>query len=1024
MVLPRSIGLAALAVSACAADVPFEAAEFACARGGPCDAGVAAPVSMPADAAVSRPGPSIALFVASSTLVRAGGETVLTWAVVDADRVDIDGVAMALAAKGTRRVTVEQTTTFTLRAFNAHGMSMVAVTVAVAPPGSPVVRSFSVEPGSVRRGRTARLSWQTDGASSVRIAPGLGEGLPASGSITINPSETTTYELTASGAGQEAKATVSVAVLLPAPRVSELNATPPTFVPGEPVIISWTTAEASRVTMEPDVGAQPVSGSVTVHPTEDTTYRLNVVGPGGATSAEVTVRLVAPGAPQILELRASPRLLARGGASTVSWAVSGALSVSLNQGLGARASSGSQVVTPLKSTTYELSAAGPGGTTTAVAAVVVEQGDGDRCEDAERLDERGVIEGDTRTAGADYDPGAGGCTGFRAAGPDRVYRVPLQAGERLRAELTPLAPAWDAALYVVRGCSDVPASCIAGSDSVGSAGGGAEVVDFVAPAGGDYFLIVDGFVDSGAFTLSYDVTSTASSNDVCAEAIDVPVGGLITGSTSGANADYDPGPGGCTRASASGADVVYQIQLDAGERLQASLHAGWDSALYVVSDCSDVLRSCVAGQDDGDPEVIDFVAVTAGRYFLVVDGYGTGHGPFELSVERSAGATEGDVCGQAAPVPAGGGAFMSTTAGAGADYDPPATCAARAQPGPDLAYRLDLARGDVVEATATFGGDGALYAVTDCGQLSSCVAGADVGGAAAGEALRFVARQSGAHYVIVDGADPAGTSYDLSLSHRTGESCGAAPSLRVDAIREWLTLDGRGNDYTPLVDGCTGRTAAGPDRVYAVDLVPGDQLQARLDRTDFDAALYLLTDCGAGSERCVAGADGTGTEIIAPVVQQGGRYHLVVDRQSGVGGTGELAAVVVHGDTCNDAYGVPAGGGHFTGTTAGYAADYGTSSRTGSCTSWQQSGADAVYRINLARGQRLNATVSASHDVSLYLVSSCERSDSTCLAGEDDGDEEAITYTNNSLGDVTYYLMVDSWRVGTEGAYTLDVTIE
>ena len=79
-----------------------------------------------------------------------------------------------------------------------------------------------------------------------------------------------------------------------------------------------------------------------------------------------------PPAPAVAQFTAEPTSIQRGQSSTLHWEVSGeTTSVSINQGLGTVQKTGSQRVSPSDSTTYTLTAAGPGGNTTARATVEV-----------------------------------------------------------------------------------------------------------------------------------------------------------------------------------------------------------------------------------------------------------------------------------------------------------------------------------------------------------------------------------------------------------------------------------------------------------------------------------------------------------------------------------------------------------------------------------------------------------------------------------------------------------------------------
>jgi peptidoglycan-associated lipoprotein len=83
-------------------------------------------------------------------------------------------------------------------------------------PGKPVVADFSVEPSTIERGQSAVLRWNVTGATNVAINNGLGT-VTANGNRRIQPTDTTTYLLTATGPEGETTATTTVTVTGPAP---------------------------------------------------------------------------------------------------------------------------------------------------------------------------------------------------------------------------------------------------------------------------------------------------------------------------------------------------------------------------------------------------------------------------------------------------------------------------------------------------------------------------------------------------------------------------------------------------------------------------------------------------------------------------------------------------------------------------------------------------------------------------------------------------------------------------------------
>src|SRR5579862_5264820 len=81
------------------------------------------------------------------------------------------------------------------------------------PPSMPVSATLMASPAMINAGQTATLSWTTTNATAAQIDNGIGTVTPAGGSVTVTPSQTTTYTITATGANnQQATAQASVTV--------------------------------------------------------------------------------------------------------------------------------------------------------------------------------------------------------------------------------------------------------------------------------------------------------------------------------------------------------------------------------------------------------------------------------------------------------------------------------------------------------------------------------------------------------------------------------------------------------------------------------------------------------------------------------------------------------------------------------------------------------------------------------------------------------------------------------------------
>lgn len=83
----------------------------------------------------------------------------------------------------------------------------------------------------------------------------------------------------------------------PAPTAPTANieAAPATVQPGQPVVITWKTENATDVRIDP-VGAVPTSGSKTITPSESTTYHLTAKGPGGVQESDARITVIAASA--------------------------------------------------------------------------------------------------------------------------------------------------------------------------------------------------------------------------------------------------------------------------------------------------------------------------------------------------------------------------------------------------------------------------------------------------------------------------------------------------------------------------------------------------------------------------------------------------------------------------------------------------------------------------------------------------------------------------------------------------------
>ncbi|MBL0211757.1 MAG: heparinase II/III family protein [Holophagaceae bacterium] len=314
--------------------------------------------------------PAISSFMAVPPTITAGQSSTLSWTVNGATSLSIDhGVG---AVTGTSKVVNPgATTTYTLTATNAAGSATATATITVNPaPQPPTISSFTATPPTITAGQNSTLGWAVSGATSLSIDNGV--GAVTGTSKVVSPGATTTYTLTASNAAGSVTATATVTVT-PAsqpPSISSFTAAPSTITAGQSSTLSWAVSGATSLSIDHGIGA--VTGtSKAVNPGSTTTYKLTATNAAGSVTATTTVTVnPAPQPPTISNFAATPPTITAGQSSTLSWAVSGATSLSIDNGVGAVTGT-SKVVSPGATTTYKLTATNAAGSSSATTTVTV-----------------------------------------------------------------------------------------------------------------------------------------------------------------------------------------------------------------------------------------------------------------------------------------------------------------------------------------------------------------------------------------------------------------------------------------------------------------------------------------------------------------------------------------------------------------------------------------------------------------------------------------------------------------------------
>jgi phosphatidylinositol-3-phosphatase len=237
--------------------------------------------------------PTIVLSAQPAT-INSGSSTTLNWTATGATAVSISGLG-TVASSGSTKVSPTSSTTYTATATGPGGNAKSSVSVVVNNPNAVPTVSLSAEPGSIAAGASATLSWTSTSATSVSIA-NVGTFGP-SGSTSVKPGATTTYVATASGANGTASSSAVVTVTASSTPTISLSAQPATVISGDSANLSWTTSNATGVSIA-GVGSFGPTGSTTVTPATTTNYSATATGSGGIAAATATVT-VQPGVPQV-----------------------------------------------------------------------------------------------------------------------------------------------------------------------------------------------------------------------------------------------------------------------------------------------------------------------------------------------------------------------------------------------------------------------------------------------------------------------------------------------------------------------------------------------------------------------------------------------------------------------------------------------------------------------------------------------------------------------------------------------------
>jgi hypothetical protein len=380
---------------------------------------------------------AIVSFAASPDTISKGQSTTLVWSVNGAAGLSVSDGSGPVGASVLTPVTANSvsvspaaSTTYTMTATDTLGHTTTAsVVVSVVPP--PVISSFTATPSLISNAQASTLAWTVSGASTLSIDNGV--GLVVGNSISVSPTSTTTYTLTATNpAGVVVTAQTTVTVVL-APIIASFVATPAEIGLNQSSTLSWSVIGATSISLDNGIGV--ITGnSISVNPAHTTTFTLTATNSQGSfsvsQSAQATVKISAVPPPVISSFTAGVPSLGHGAVALtpVFIPADGTAAASIDQGIGPVLSGVPIDSNPIStSTTFTLTVTNATGTTTATTRVIA----GNVAVFAGRPTSAGYADG-TGTAARFYQP-----TGIAADHSGNIYVA--DANNYVIRKITPLA---------------------------------------------------------------------------------------------------------------------------------------------------------------------------------------------------------------------------------------------------------------------------------------------------------------------------------------------------------------------------------------------------------------------------------------------------------------------------------------------------------------------------------------------------------------------------------------------------------
>jgi len=256
-------------------------------------------------------------------------------------------------------------------------VSIISINTSLFAAETLSILKFEASNTKVVLGEAFILSWEVTGSNSIEISgpdklPDM--VFPEKYELELWPSKTTTYTLTAySASGQKVSKSIVVEVLDNSNTVAidSFTASKYSISAGDSVILSWETRNEDSIALldgaNNEIKVSEGLSEVVVSPTITTTYTLKAITNELVEYSTVTILVNSPtSTANIVQFYADRTTITKDGIAYLNWKVENAKKVVLNYiakdyFVTVNSSSGSVMVAPDETTTYELVAVGTDG---------------------------------------------------------------------------------------------------------------------------------------------------------------------------------------------------------------------------------------------------------------------------------------------------------------------------------------------------------------------------------------------------------------------------------------------------------------------------------------------------------------------------------------------------------------------------------------------------------------------------------------------------------------------------------------